>query len=96
MSTQPTSIILGPRYGNAADEATASDLQHVIGRVMAVLSQRRWLFVIPLLTGMLVSLAISLALYESETTGGTVRLSDVEALRVEAYQSQYNAVLGIA
>src|SRR3990172_256114 len=62
MSTQPTSIILGPRYGNAADEATASDLQHVIGRVMVVLSQRRWLFVIPLLTGMLASLAISLAL----------------------------------
>ena len=62
MSTQPTSIILGPHYGNAVEEASSSDLQQVIGRVMAILSQRRWLFIIPLLTGMLISLAISLTL----------------------------------
>ena len=62
MSTQPTSIILGPRYGAMADEPSASDLQHVIGKVMAILSQRRWLFVIPLLGGMAISLAVSLTL----------------------------------
>jgi len=60
MSTQPTSIILGPRYGAAADEPTASDLQQVISKLTAILRQRRWLFAIPLLTGMLVSLTVSL------------------------------------
>jgi len=62
MSTQPTSIILGPRYGTAADEPAASDLQHVISRILAVLSRRRWLFAIPLLTGMLISLIASLGI----------------------------------
>ena len=62
MSTQPTSIILGPRYGAMADEPGASDLQHVIGKVMAILSRRRWLFVMPLLGGMAISLAVSLTL----------------------------------
>lgn len=62
MSTQPTSIILGPRYGTAADEPAASDLQHVIGRVLKVLSRRRWLFAFPLLTGMLISLIASLGI----------------------------------
>lgn len=44
------------------DDAMASDLQQVIGRVTAILSRRRWLLVIPLLTGMIVSLTVSLAI----------------------------------
>ncbi|HSW44192.1 MAG TPA: hypothetical protein VLM89_01310 [Phycisphaerae bacterium] len=62
MSTQPTPIILGSRYTPAADESTTSDLRLMIAKVMAILCQRLWLFVIPLLGGMLVSLAASLTL----------------------------------
>jgi len=60
MSTQPTSIMLGQHVGAAEAEPAASDLQQVIGKVIAVLSYRRWLFIIPLLLGILGSLAVSL------------------------------------
>lgn len=62
MSTQPTPIIIGPRFGAATEPAGISDLQRVIDRVLAILSRRRWLFVIPMLGGMLLSLAVSLML----------------------------------
>lgn len=62
MSTQPTSIVLGQHLGAAEAEPAASDLQQVIGKVLAVLSCRRWLFIVPLLLGILGSLAVSLFL----------------------------------
>lgn len=60
MSAQPTSILLGQPLGASEAEPIASDLQHVLGKVMAVLSYRRWLFIVPLLLGLFVSLAVSL------------------------------------
>ena len=40
------------------------------------------------------ALAISLSIYESEATSAQVRLADVEALKVEAYQQRFNALIG--
>lgn len=62
MSTRLASIILSPPAPGARENADASDLQQLAGRLLAVLRQRRWLVVIPLLTGVLGSLAFSLTL----------------------------------
>lgn len=39
--------------------------------------------------------AISLALYESEALGQPVKLRDIEDLKIEAYQDQFNRTLGV-
>lgn len=62
MSTQPTSLMLGQRLQALQGEPVTSDLQQVVGKVIVILSHRRWLFVIPLLTGTLMTLAASLTL----------------------------------
>lgn len=62
MSSQSTPVILGPRFGADRDEPGGSDLQQTIAKVVAILRQRRWLFILPLLTGCLVSLAASFVL----------------------------------
>jgi len=59
---QPTSIMLGQHLGTAEAEPTATEFQQVIGKVITVLSYRRWLFLVPLLLGILVSLAVSLCI----------------------------------
>ncbi len=58
MSVQPTSYFPGSRLL----EASGSDFQQMVSRVLAILRQRRWLFVLPLLTGLLIGLAGSLFL----------------------------------
>lgn len=60
MSSQSPSILLGQRVKPAADELTNSDLQQMVGKLMSILRYRRWLFIIPLLTGVLVVLGGSL------------------------------------
>lgn len=42
------------------EESTVSDFQQLAGKVLSILRYRRWLFVLPLLAGMLVSLVGSL------------------------------------
>jgi hypothetical protein len=60
MSSQSPSISLGQRTRPASEEATASDLQQLAGKVLSILRYRRWLFILPLLTGMLAVLVGSL------------------------------------
>ena len=60
MTTQASPIILGQRFGPEADESGTSDLQRTLSKVVAILSRRRWLFVMPMLAALLVSLAIGL------------------------------------
>ncbi len=62
MSTQPLSAMLAHQLGALQDPAPTSDLQRMLGRVIAILSRRRWLFVIPLLAGMLGTLVVGLVL----------------------------------
>ncbi len=61
MSTQTGPVILG-RGPGAADDSTASDLQQVVARVLAILGERRWLFTFCLLTGVMLTLTVSLFL----------------------------------
>lgn len=61
MSTQPPSIIVEPRGASQTDEASG-DLQRVLSRSLLVLSRRRYVFLLPLLTGLAVSLVVGLAL----------------------------------
>jgi uncharacterized protein involved in exopolysaccharide biosynthesis len=58
MSVHYPSPMPGP--GNSPEPV--SDMQQVVGRVLGVLSQRRWLFIIPLLSGVLLALVVSLFL----------------------------------
>ena len=62
MSTRPASMILDPRLSAHRDEGVGSDLQQVVARVFSILRRRRWLFVLPLLAGVLASLVVSLTL----------------------------------
>lgn len=57
MSVQPTSLYPGVRALEGG-----SDFQQMVSRVLSVLRQRRWLFIVPLLTGVIVGLAVSLFL----------------------------------
>jgi len=59
MSTRSASIILDPQLAARRDEPATSDLQQMIARVLSVLRRRRWLFVFPLLTGILGALVVS-------------------------------------
>lgn len=58
MSVQPTSYLPGARLV----ETSGSDFQQMVSRVLTILRQRRWLFVLPLLTGLVIGLAGSLFL----------------------------------
>lgn len=60
MNSQSPSIILGQRIRPAPDDLSGNDLQQVVGKVLAILRYRRWVFVLPLLTGMGLVLAVSL------------------------------------
>jgi uncharacterized protein involved in exopolysaccharide biosynthesis len=62
MSTQPLAAMLAHQLGALQDSAPTSDLQRMLGRMIAILSRRRWLFVIPLLAGMLGTLVVALLL----------------------------------
>jgi len=62
MTTQAGPIILGHRLSRESEDSGTSDLQRMVGKVTAILSRRRWLFVIPTLTGLLVALAVGLML----------------------------------
>jgi|GEM_PF-964992 len=69
--TTPSSITVGQRLRPHDEESAMSDIQQVVGRVVAVLRHRRWLFVFPMLTGMLGSLVFGLLLprkYELSTS----------------------------
>lgn len=60
MSMRPATIILD-QFARRPDEA-ATDFQLLVGRGLSVLRRRRWLFLFPLITGVLISLVASLAL----------------------------------
>jgi len=62
MSTQPLAAMLAQHLGAHEESPATSDLQRMLGRVITILSRRRWLFVIPLLTGMLATLVVGLLL----------------------------------
>jgi uncharacterized protein involved in exopolysaccharide biosynthesis len=62
MSTAHQSILLPSPAAVGREDSLGGDLQHVVSRVRAILGHRRWLFVFPLLTGILGSLTVSLFL----------------------------------
>lgn len=62
MSSQPTSLLMGSRMERRVSSTTASDFQVLVARVTSILSYRRWMFIIPLLSGLLIALLISLGL----------------------------------
>jgi uncharacterized protein involved in exopolysaccharide biosynthesis len=62
MSTQSSIMSFAPRAGPAREESPSNDLQHMVGRMVSILRHRRWLFVLPLLTGTLAALLFSLTL----------------------------------
>jgi uncharacterized protein involved in exopolysaccharide biosynthesis len=76
MSTQPPSIILGPRIGVGNDDSDVSDLQLVIAKVLSIVSHRRWLFLIPMLGGMAICLAVALVTPRVFTTSLILERSD--------------------
>lgn len=62
MSTEATPIILGQRIRPRREDSGTSDLQQMITKIIGVLLQRKWFFILPLLTGMLASLTFSMFL----------------------------------
>lgn len=60
MSTQTPPILLGPRSSPGQEQFGESDLQQALGKVFEVLRRRRWLFILPLLSGALIVLMVSL------------------------------------
>jgi uncharacterized protein involved in exopolysaccharide biosynthesis len=62
MSTRPAHNNLDLRLFARREEPAATDLQQVVARVLSVLRRRRWLFIIPMLTGVTGALVISLFL----------------------------------
>lgn len=60
MSSQAPTILLGQRVKPPADELTGSDLQQMVGKLLSILRYRRWLFALPLLTGIMAVLGGSL------------------------------------
>ncbi len=91
MSVQPISSFLASRGVAPGAESVTSDLQQVIAKVTAILAYRRWLFVIPLLTGIGLSLAVSLMLprrYELNTI--FERRDDVVLTKLISSNSPYS------
>ena len=62
MSVQPTSMIWGPRFGATQSDSYTTDLQHTLGKVIAIVGRSRWLLIIPLLAGVIAYLAYGLTL----------------------------------
>lgn len=90
MSVQPTSMIWGPRFGATQNDSYTSDLQHTLGKVMAIVSHRRWLLVIPLLSGMIAYLAYGLSLPRRYTLSTTFeRRDDVVLTKLISNSSPY-------
>lgn len=90
MSAQPTSLIWGPRFGATQSDSYTSDLQHTLGKVMAIVVHRRWLLVIPLLTGMIAYLAYGLTLPRRYTLSTTFeRRDDVVLTKLISNSSPY-------
>lgn len=56
MSTQIPPILLGPRSGTGQIHGSESDLQQALGKIFEILSRRRWLFILPMLSGALIVL----------------------------------------
>ena len=61
MSNQSASIVL-EGIARRPEETGATDLQQTVARVLCILRRNRWLFVFPLLSGLLATLLVSLAL----------------------------------
>ncbi len=62
MSTTGSPLYVGPRPGLGRQEPTEVDARQLLGRILQVLSRRRWLFILPALTTMIVILGVSLFL----------------------------------
>lgn len=60
MSAQPPSIIFGQRAKSGSDDSGSNDLQEMVGKLLSILRYRRWLFAMPLLTGIMGVLLVSL------------------------------------
>jgi len=57
--TSPPAM-LKPKGDRGMNESTVSDLQQAINKVLLILKQRRWLFIIPVLGGTIIALIVSL------------------------------------
>ena len=87
MSVQPTSYYPGVKL----PDASGSDFQQMVGRVLAILRQRRWLFILPLLTGLLLGLAGSLLMPRRYVLGALFeRRDDVVITNLLSANSPYS------
>ncbi len=80
MSTESTPVILTQQTAARREESATTDLQHVIGRVSSVLIRRKWSFIIPLLTGIIISLAGSFFLPRKYTVSAIFERRDDDVI----------------
>ncbi|MCL2330103.1 MAG: hypothetical protein FWC56_02250 [Phycisphaerae bacterium] len=89
MSGQSSPIILGQRISPTAD-ANTSDLQQLVGKLLAILRYRLWLFVLPVLAGTLIMLVVSLMLPRQYTMQTVFERRDDPAVIRLVANSPYN------
>jgi uncharacterized protein involved in exopolysaccharide biosynthesis len=80
MNTESTPVILNQRPAPRREESATTDLQHVIGRVSSVMIRRKWSFIIPLLTGMIISLGGSFFLPREYTVNAIFERRDDDVI----------------
>lgn len=87
MSVQPTTYFPGSRLL----EGSGSDFQQMVSRVLSILRQRRWLFVLPLLAGLFAGLAGSLFIPRKYVIGSMFeRRDDVVITNLLTNNSPYS------
>lgn len=82
MSANATPIILGQRITPrpAQSGSPSSDLQNVLGKLITVVMLRKWFFIIPLLTGLIVALTASMFLPRRYTVTTIIQRQDHDVI----------------
>ncbi len=82
MSANATPIILGQRITPrpAQSGSPSSDLQNVLGKLIAVVMLRKWFFIIPLLTGLIIALVASMFLPRRYTVTTIIQRQDHDVI----------------
>ncbi|NLX13006.1 MAG: hypothetical protein GXY44_05025 [Phycisphaerales bacterium] len=82
MSTNATPIILGQRITPrpAQGDSPTSDLQNMLGKLVSVMALRKWFFIIPLLTGLIVALSASMFLPRRYMVSSIIQRQDHDVI----------------